>query len=243
MYGIDFSLRILSRLMLGLGVLVWLMAAPLWASPEMSSDSDHKGIVSFGAYQVFPENRVDNAVYLNNRMVLSLPGQSIRYLLPLIKEGRFAYLATSETGERELGIYLPPTDPSPRVKGVAPGIYHAVIVMDGVVYKKIYRVLQNSVIVDLLPASKTADGLAVSSNGVLFFHVASASSSKVNGKRVSEFALRLHLVLFEEERLRHLDYPIINALPQLVLGWEDETTIKYTLSDGRTDTLSIAQFQ
>ncbi|MEE8395009.1 MAG: hypothetical protein V3S29_03070 [bacterium] len=213
------------------------------AGPERATDASHRGVVSFEPYQVFPENRPNNAVYLNNRMVLSLPGETVVFVKPLAKEGRFAYLTINEFAETNLRVFLPPTDPAPRIRQVAPPLYHVVMVMDGVVYKKMYRILQGNTILDLLPTSKTADGAAVGETGVLFYHVSSVSRDAEGEDPALQFGLRIHLVLFEEERLRTLDYSVINTLPSLLLSWLDEASVQYQLADGRMETLSIAQFQ
>jgi len=209
---------------------------------EFPSDSEHRGIVKYDPYEVFPENRLGNAVYQNGQLLISEPNKAITHILPLPNEGRFLYVSQDETGKLEVGLKMLDTDLKPRITEVAPGIFYAVFVTEGIVYKKIYRVIQNNSVVDLLPSSKTADGVTPGKVGVLFFHVASMNRPTTEGGQ-TEFALRLHLVLFEEERLRHLDYPVTNTLPNLKLSWIDETSASFTLADGREEVLSIAQFQ
>ena len=223
--------------------LAGLFSTPSQAARELPSDSDHRGIVSFGAFEVFPENRVNNAIYQEGRLLLTVPGQVIKHILPLAEEGRFAYLTQDEAGQSNIGIHMKPDDPKPKIKIIAPGIFFVVNVMEGVVYKKMYRVVQNDTIVDLLQGSKTADGAVAGKNGVMFYHVAGINRSEADGKPLTEFKLRLHLLLYDDERLRHLDYPLVNTLPSLKLAWENETSITYGLADGRMETLSIAQFQ
>lgn len=219
------------------------LPALVFGGPELKTGPTNRGVVTYEPYQVFPENRPDNAVYLNNRMVLSAAGEAIVYLMPLPKEGRFAYLSQNAQGETNLHVFLPPTDPAPRIHKVADGVFYVVMVMEGIVYKKLFRVLQGNTVVDLLPSSKTADGATVGETGVLFYHVASVVRANSDGNPNTRFALRLHLVLFEEERLRNLDYPILNTLPSLKVRWLDPTSVEYEMADGRTETISIAQFQ
>ena len=219
------------------------MASTAMAGREFPSDSDHKGIIKFDAYEVFPENREGNAVYQDQKIILSEPGKTITHVLPLPEEGRFLYVTRDETGKMNLGVKLKDTDLKPRITEFGHNVFFVVMVMNEVVYKKVYRVVQNNTVQDLLPSSKTADGVTAGKVGVLFYHVASINREGSTGSGTTDFNLRLHLVLFEEERLRHLDYPIINTLPSLKLDWEDETSASYTLADGRQETLSIAQFQ
>ncbi|MCZ6728306.1 MAG: hypothetical protein O7C61_01225, partial [SAR324 cluster bacterium] len=118
-----------------------------------------------------------------------------------------------------------------------------VIVMEEIVYKKICRIVQDDTIEDLLPRSKTADGVTAGEPGVLFYHVASANTVEQDGRTIYQFSLRLHLLLFNEERLRNLDYPIVNTLPRVKLSWKDDTSVEYQLADGTVEALSLAQFQ
>lgn len=227
----------------GFSVLAAVYAHLAWASPALTTDAEHRGIVPFGPYQVFPENRPGNGVYLNDRMVISLPERTIVHVMPFVKKGRFVYLSQNVFGNAELAVHLPPTDPAPRVKKVAEDFYYAVMVMDGIVYKKVYRVVQDSQIVDVLPGSKTAAGVTPGEAGLLFYHVSGASTREQDGETIYEFNLRLHLLMYEEERMRNLDYPVVNTLPRLRLAWKDANSIEYTLADGRVEVLSLAQFQ
>ena len=235
-----------------LTVLCWALVWLAWiglsvsgsaiAAPEFPTDTAHRGIVSFGVYQVFPENRPGNAVYLNNRLLLSLPGATITTLVELPRPGRFAYLAKKTDGGTILGVSLPRSDPAAKIKKYSNSFFHATMVIDGVVYKKLYRIVQDQIL-DLLPNSKTADGVTPGPAGLVFYHVSSVERVERNGRSVSMFNLRLHLALFEDERLRNLDYPIPNALPRLKLAWSDDATIEVNFAEGQVEMVSVSQFQ
>lgn len=220
-----------------------LFAQGVNASPVLTTDPEHKGILAVGPYQIFPENRLGNGVYLNNRLLVSSPKSTIVHILPLPSVGRFVYLAVSEDGQSEVGVQLGAEDPPARLRKLADGIYFIVVVVEGVVYKKVYRVVQDNRIVDVLPRSKTADGMAPGNSGLLFYHVSGAETSEQDGKTLYQFSMRLHILMYEEERLRNLDYPVLNTLPRLKLSWKDDASIQYTLADGRVEVLSTAQFQ
>ena len=227
---------------LALAGLALLLASTGWAGRQFPTDTAHRGIVPTGPYQIFPENRPGNGVYLDNRLLLSITEHTITAVKPLAKEGAFVYLLQKPEGGFDLGVQLDSAEPKPRITEVARNFYHAVIVIDGVVYKKFFRVVRAG-IVDLLPNSKTVDGMTVGGPGVLFYHVASMSQGDQDGRVVNQFGLKLHLALFEEERLRNLDYPIQNTLPRLKLAWRGDTDIEVHLADGRVEILSISQFQ
>ena len=212
------------------------------AAEQLPSSPNHRGISRYDPYLVFPENRQGNGVYFNNKLVLEAREKSIVDVLPLSVEGRFIYYARDVEGNGTLGAHVKPADRPPRVRAVASGFYHVVLVLNGVVFKKLYRIVDSSIL-DLLPNSKTADGAIAGPGGVVFYHVASATREENDGQTGSTFGLRLHLALFDEERSRHLDYMITNALPRLTMGWLDDTRIEIGLADGRTEILSVSQFQ
>lgn len=239
-------LRPATRLTVPIGLLlagITLAASGVAAGPALTTDTEHKGIVAAGPYQMFPENRPGNGVYLKNDLMVSSPGTTIIQVLPLAKEGRFVYLTRDAAGQYKVGVRLTPSDPPPRLTRLADGLYYAIMVVDDVVYKKVYRVVQDGTIVDVLPRSKTADGMTAGDSGLLFYHVAGAETSEQDGKTIYQFSLRLHLLMYQEERLRNLDYPVINTLPRLQLAWKNSASVEYTLADGRVEVLSTAQFQ
>lgn len=220
-----------------------LAASGAAAGPALPTDGEHKGIVAAGPYQIFPENRPGNGIYLNKQLLVSSPGNTIIQILPMPREGRFVYLTRNEAGRSVVAVRLAASDPPPRLRRLADGLYYAVMVIEEVVYKKVYRVVQDGTIVDVLPRSKTADGITPGKSGLLFYHVAGAETIEQDGKTIYQFALRLHLLMYQEERLRNLDYPVINTLPRLKLAWKNDASVEYTLADGRVEVLSTAQFQ
>ena len=204
---------------------------------------EHRGMIQVDPYVLFPENRAGNAVYLNNEMLLSLPGRTIIDVLPLPVEGRFAYVASNEAGEMELGVQKRDQDGAVRIDKISKDVFHAVMVLDGVVYKKMFRLIENKIL-DLLPSSKTPDGAVAGPGGVVFFHVASTTmEDRSDGTQKQVFGLKVHVTQGEEERLKSLSYLVQNGLPKLEFSWVDETTIRYKLSDGKQEEVSLSQFQ
>ena len=93
----------------------WIAAAAIaaggitaYGAQELRGDAVHRGVVDFAPYQIFPENRPDNAVYFENRLIFTVPNETILQLLPLPKEGRFAYAAAAADGTTRVGLFLQP---------------------------------------------------------------------------------------------------------------------------------------
>jgi hypothetical protein len=236
------GMRALLVLAVWAGAMAVAAAGAAQGAEQFPSSPNHRGMAPFEPYVVFPENRPGNGVYLDNQLIFNTPEQTLVDVLALPAEGRFAYYAIGPQGKGSLGVYVKPNDGKARVDEITPGFYHLVVVMDGVVYKKLYRIIDNNIL-DLLPSSKTADGAVPGPVGVVFYHVATTVRESEAGQPRRGFGLKLHVALYEDERTRHLDYLITNDLPDLKITWLDESRIQIGLADGRSETLSLSQFQ
>lgn len=213
-------------------------AQPSAAAEPLPAGPANRGVVNVGNYQIFPENRPGNAVYGENVLLLSLPGQVIQDVSPLPAKNRFIYLARQ--GEsRMVAVRNGANDPPPRVTEVSPGYYFVVTVLDGVAYKKLLRVTGTSLL-DLLPLSKTADGVTVGPKGLLFFHIGKAEP---RAEGTSVYSLGIHFAPFDENRVRHLPEPVQNTQPTLTFKWLDDSRFRFTLADGTATTLSTADLK
>jgi hypothetical protein len=215
-----------------------------WAAQEFPSGPEHRGVVTLQSYQIFPENRPGNGVYFENRLLLSLPGQTIRDVLPLPKPGRFAYLAVDAQGAARVDAFLQPQDRKVRVNEAGQGFFHLIVTMDDVVYKKLLRAREGRAIADLLPAYRTVDGPTPGELGVAFYHVATVvEPDPLAGNLEKQFGLQLHMALYDEDAVRHYPFLVHNALPQLALAWRGPDRLAYRLEDGRSEELNLTQFQ
>jgi hypothetical protein len=228
---------LLSGLLLGVPFAV-LLGGPAVAAEPLQTGPTHRGVVTVGNYQIFPENRAGNGIYADNVLMLSLPGQTLLDVGNLPPKGRFVYMARQ--GEtRTVGVRGGANDPPPRVTEVSPGYFYVVTVLDGAAYKKLYRV-QGATLTDLLPLSKTADGVTVGEKGILFFHIGKADEP--DGANPT-FAIGVHLAVLGEARVRHLPKALQNTLPTLKMKWLDDARFEFTLADGTSETLNTSQFQ
>lgn len=223
-------------------VLLAVASAQAVGAEQFSAGPKNRGITQIGPYQVFPENRPNNGVYLENKLVFTAPGYTILDVTPLGPPGRVIYFALDEAGNAILDAHVSRGDQKIKITEVSTGFYHVILQINGVVYKKLYRIIDEKIL-DLLRGSKTVDGVVTGPAGVLFYHVASRIVEQDNGKNKATFALRVHLARFDDERTRHLNYSIMNPIPSLKPVWVDATMIKVMLAQGKSETLSISQFQ
>ena len=229
------------------GVLVLLLGCALLgatagAAEQFPSSPNHRGVAPFDPYQVFPENRAGNGVYLDNTLVFETKDQTIVDVLALPVTGRFAYYALDAQGHGSFNVFVNAKDGKPRISEVVQNFYQLVVVLDGVVYKKLYRIIDHNIL-DLLPSSKTADGPVAGPAGVVFYHVATTVRDEEAGQPKRGFGLKLHLALFSDNKVRHLAALITNDRPDLKVTWLDDTHLQVTHADGRTEDISTEQFQ
>lgn len=237
------ALRSLIQLALAplLFLLLWALVGTTTgiAAEKLPSGPQHRGLISIGPYQIFPENRLDNGVYLDKQLLLTLNGQTIQDLIPLRAEGRFVYLARDPLGQPRLGAHLAQGEPTPRIVQAAENYFHAVMVADGVVFKKFYRITSTG-IEDLLPQYKTADGITSGQIGIIFYHVASAGT---NADEEARYGIRLHFVPLGGGPVRQLGYLIQSPAPSLKLRWISESEFEYSHGEGLSDIITIEQFE
>jgi len=234
---------------LALAAAFWI-ASPggsLQAAEPVQAGATHRGIVSAGPFQIFPENRFSNGVYLDGTLLVSVPGQTLLGAVQIGPRGRLVYLARGADGKRVVGVHTLPGDAPPRISEPAKGYTYVVAGFDGQGYKKFLRVTDTA-ITDLLPGSRTADGLTAGPKGILFFHVAStAGAAPVKpgepAPLAEAYGIRLHWLDPEKGVVRHLGRPLYNTLPTLKLAWLDEGQIQITLSDGKSETFSVTDFK
>ncbi len=224
-----------------------MLSGRLLAAEPVQTGASHRGIVAAGPYQIFPENRFSNGVYLDGTLLVSLPGQTILSVAEIAARGRLVYLARGSDGKRTVGVHTLPGDGSPRITELAKGYSYVVAGFDGQGYKKFFRVT-DSAITDLLHGSRTADGLTVGPKGILFFHVASSPSSAPPKPGdppppAEAYGIRLHWLDLEKGVVHHLGRPIYNGLPTLKLVWLDDVRFQFTLTDGKTESLSVTDFK
>jgi len=224
----------------------FVLATPAWAQQPLGTGASHKGIVPAGIYQIFPENRPGNGVYLDGTLLLTAPGQTLLSAAQLAPGGRFVYLARGADGKPVVGVNVLQGDTQPRLSEPVKGYPYVVSGFEGQGYKKFYRVTESAV-TDLLPTSRTADGLSVGPQGVVFFHVGATATSvaAAPGEAVpaGKYGIRLHWLNPQTGSVKHLGRSILNGLPTLKLAWLDDGRIQYTLSDGTSETLATADFK
>lgn len=209
---------------------------------QFAASPQHRGIQDRGQFQVFPENRRDNAVYFRGRLVFTLPGKTIVDVAPISRTSRFVYISRDGETRSTLIAKLAAGDKLIRITEITEGIFHLRALIGGVAYKKLFRVSGGSIL-DALPASKTAEGPAASPEGVVFYHVASVARDETDVEADPVFTLRLHFLPAGGDTVRHLPDPILSAGSRGRLRWLSKTRIRFSYGDGKRTTFNTARFK
>jgi len=227
--------------------LMGTLPTPGIAAEQFPSDAQHRGIREVAPYKIFPENRAGNGIYLEDRLLLSLEGLTMLDIMPMETTGRFVYLASNALGESVIGVRLKDGEGPAHVSRIMEGYYHASFVVDGIGYKKLYRHFEGT-LQDLLPYSRTASKPTAGALGVVFYHVAGATSEDVTNaagqaEKKYTFNMRVHFSRVGEERLLSLGFAVQNARPSLELKWLDENQVQVELNAGRKEVYGVSEFQ
>lgn len=213
-----------------------------WGMEQFAAGPNNTGIKTIGVFQLFPENRVDNAVYFRSRLVLTVPGMTIVDLAPISRTGRFVYTASDGSAGSTLKANLEKNDKLIRITEITEGIFHMRVMIGEVAYKKLYRVSGGSIL-DALPNSKTAEGPAASPEGVVFYHVAAITRNETDIEAPPIFTLRLHFLPAGGETVRHLAQPILSTGVTGRLRWLSKSRIRFSFGDEKQAVFNTAQFK
>ena len=224
-------------------LLLWcVLGGAAQAMEQFAAGPKHRGIKTIGLFQVFPENRQDNAVYFRNRLVLTLAGKTIVDVAPISRTGRFVYIARDGEAISTFHANLDPKDRLVRITEITEGIFHLRMMIGGVAYKKLYRMSGGSIL-DALPTFKTAEGPAASPEGVVFYHVASIAKNEEDAEAAPIFTLRLHFLPAGGDTVRHLPGPIFSTGTSGRLRWLSKTRIRFSFGQGKRAVFNTAQFK
>ncbi len=198
-------------------------------------ESQTNGIVKLNdRFQVFPDNKLGNTIYLNNKKLVTRDDLS---LIDIVEapEG-YIYHGLDENGNSVLG-YI--GDPDTKFILLPAGLYHLILADNS--KKKIYWINGKRQIEDLLPRSKTGTGLKFNNvDKAVFYHIAKGETIETeDGRERYQYTFRLHVVNTQTHKVMHLPMTIKDFSPKLRLEWTDEDTIKYTLSNGKIETTAI----
>ena len=122
-------------------------------------DPDHRGVIEFTPFQIYPENRVGNGIYLEKELLDSHPQRVILNIVNIKDTDNHVYLYKGSNGVLGLDIVKNDTGEDVRFWQVDPEFYQYSNRTSGT--RRVFRIFENKII-PLLPNLRTGTGVALS---------------------------------------------------------------------------------
>ncbi len=208
-------------------------------------DPDHRGVIEFAPFQIYPENRVGNGIYLEKKLLDSHPQRVILNIVNIKDTDNHVYLYRGLNRVLGLDIVKNDTGEDVRFWQVDQEFYQYSDRTSGT--RKVFRIFQDQ-IVPLLPHLRTGTGVATSPTHAVFYHISNSkniTSVNQNGQETASrvYTFRLHVIKRDLEGAVSLyDLPIQDANYLLKLVWENEYSVSYKLSNGKKHTIDLRKY-
>ena len=208
-------------------------------------DPEHRGVIEFTPFQIYPENRVGNGIYLGKKLLDSHPQRVFLNIVNIKDTDNHVYLFRGLNGVLGLDIVKNNTGEDVRFWQVDPEFFQYSNRTSGT--RRVFRIFEDKII-PLLPNLRTGTGVAASQTHAVFYHISNSknvTSVNQNGQETTNrvYTFRLHLIKREFEDVVSLyDLPIKDANYLLKLVWENEYSVSYKLSNGKKYTIDLREY-
>jgi len=208
-------------------------------------DPDHRGVIEFTPFQIYPENRVGNGIYLEKKLLDSHPQRVILNIVNIKDTDNHVYLYRGLNGVLGLDIVKNDTGEDVRFWQVDPEFYQYSNRTSGT--RRVFRIFEDKII-PLLPNLRTGTGVATSQTHAVFYHISNSknvTSVNQNGQKTASrvYTFRLHVIKRDLEGAVSLyDLPIQDANYLLKLVWENEYSVSYKLSNGKKHIIDLRKY-
>tara|TARA_B100000945_G_scaffold273077_1_gene235829 strand:- start:688 stop:1425 length:738 start_codon:yes stop_codon:yes gene_type:complete len=215
------------------------------AAEIFSRGPDHRGVIEFVPYQIYPENRIGNGIYLEKKLLDSHPKRVIINIVNVKNTDNHVYLYRSLNGVLGLDIVKNNTGDDVRFWQVDPEFYQYSNRTSGT--RRVFRIYEEKII-PLLPNLRTGSGVTVSKTHAVFYHISNSkniSSVNQNGQETTNrvYTFRLHVIKRDfREVVTLYELPIKDANYLLKLFWENEHSVSYKLSNGKKHTIDLRKY-
>ena len=226
-------------------VTILTSANPAETVEIFSRDTNHRGVIEFAPYQIYPENRVGNGIYLEKKLLDSHPQRIILNIVNIKDTDNHVYIYRGFNGALGLDIVKNNTGEDVRFWQVDPEFYQYSNRTSGT--RRVFRIFGDKII-PLLPNLRTGSGVTPSKTHAAFYHISNSknvSSINQNGQKTTKrvYTFRLHLIKRDFEDVVSLyQLPIKDANYLLKLVWENKHSVSYKLSNGKKYTIDLRKY-
>ena len=214
-----------------------LLPGFLFAAETFLQDDDHRGVVHVGEYQIFPEKRWGNGLYLNNELLVTFPNRQILEVYEIPNAESLVYLYAEAQQKLAMGLYDLSQQEQARIKNVDDEFYEVWVFALGI--RKIFRIYQNK-IQSVAPHLRTATGVTPSHSHIAYYHITNSEVIEVDGANQRVYDFRIHILKREAAEPQNLNMIVRDSRSILKLSWVDARTLRYELSDGTLHEIDVA---
>ena len=224
------------------GLLILSLPQGIKAGEIFSRDSEHRGILDLEPYQIYPENRIGNAIYLDKKLLDSHPQKMILNITSIKNTKSHVYLFRAQNGVLGLGIIKNEEDGDARFWKVDPEFYQYTNRTFGL--QRVFRIFQQK-IVPLLTNLRTGAGVATSANHAILYHITDSKDiarTNSSGQEIIQrlYTFRLHLINRDFEKIKSLfNLQVQDVSYRLKLKWVNEYFVSYKLSNGKEEIVDL----
>ncbi len=218
---------------------------PCSAVEIFSRDPEHRGVIEFAPYQIYPEKRVGNGIYFEKKLLDTHPQRVILNIHKIKGTDNFVYLYLGLNDVLGLDIVKNNTGEDVRFWQVDPEFYQYSNRTSGT--RRVFRIFNNNII-PLLPNLRTGSGVTVSKTHAVFYHISNSknvTSTNQSGQKITNrvYTFRLHVIKRNLEGVVSLyELPIKDANYLLKLAWENKHSVSYKLSNGKKHIIDLRKF-
>ncbi|MGY8700576.1 MAG: hypothetical protein ACKVJ3_05375 [bacterium] len=224
------------------GLLLLFLPQGIKAGETFSRDSEHRGILDLAPYQIYPENRIGNGIYLDKKLLDTHPQRVILNITSIKNTKSYVYLFRAQNGVLGLDIVKNEADGDARFWKVDPEFYQYTNRTYGI--QRVFRIFQDKMI-PLLTHLRTGTGVATSTNHAIFYHITDSKDitrTNSSGQEITQrvYTFRLHLINRNYEKIQSLlNIKVMDVSHRLKLKWVNEYSVSYKLSNGKKETVDL----
>jgi len=228
-----------------LGFYFFLLPQSTISSESFPRDNTHRGIIEIAPYEIYPENRIGNGVYLKKELLDSNPDRMITTIVNIKNTKSSVYLYMNKSGNFGLGIIKNKDDGEARFWKVDKDFYQYSNRTTGM--QRVFRIFNNK-IKPLLPNVRTGRGISSSKTHVVFYHIINSEEMTIpneNGQAIKQriYTFRLHVVNRNLEKMESIFNLIIKDTNyNLKLFWENEFSVSYKLNSGNKNIVDLRKY-
>ena len=227
------------------GLVLLFLPQVVKAGETFSRDSEHRGILDLRPYQIYPENRIGNGIYLDKKLLDTHPQRAILNITSIKNTESYVYLFRDQNGVFGLGIVKNEADVDARFWNVDPEFYQYTNSSFGI--QRVFRIYQEK-IVPLLTNIRTGSGVVTSANHAILYHITDSKDitrTTSSGQEITQrvYNFRLHLINRNFKKIQSLfNLQVQDVSYRLKLKWVNEYSVSYKLSNGKEETVDLRKY-